>query len=132
MKSCEVEVVRVFVIFGSLMMFVGVGAGAFGAHGLSAYFEEYPDLKGTFDTAVQYLLIHGLALFAVAWSIGNWPGPLADWSGYLFIAGILLFSGSLFLLVFTRVGWLGAITPFGGVSFLAGWICLALAAWRGT
>lgn len=121
---------RLFVIVGSILMFLGVGAGAFGAHGLSSYFEKYPDLSGTFDTAVQYLMIHGLALFAVAWISSNWPGPLANWAGYLFLLGILLFSGSLFLLVFTRVGWLGAITPLGGVAFLAGWLCLALAAWR--
>lgn len=130
--TSEVKVERFFVIIGSFMMFIGVGAGAFGAHGLSAYFGEYPDLKDTYDTAVQYLTIHGLALFAVAWATGNWSGQLADWSGYLFIVGILLFSGSLFLLVFTRIGWLGAITPLGGISFLAGWICLALAAWRGS
>lgn len=121
---------RLFVILGSVLMFLGVGAGAFGAHGLSRYFEQYPDLSGTYDTAVQYLMIHGLALFAVAWISSNWPGRLANWAGYLFLLGILLFSGSLFLLVLTRVGWLGAITPFGGAAFLAGWLCLALAAWR--
>ena len=123
---------RFFVIFGSIIMFLGVGAGAFGAHGLSGYFERYPELSGTYDTAVQYLIIHGLALFAVAWATNNWPGELANWAGYFFLTGMLLFSGSLFLLVFTRMGWLGAVTPFGGVAFLAGWLCLALAAWRGS
>lgn len=122
---------RFFVVLGSFIMFLGVGAGAFGAHGLSGYFEKYPQLSGTYDTAVQYLMIHGLALFAVAWVTSVSDGPLANWAGYLFVAGILLFSGSLFLLVFTRVGWLGAVTPFGGAAFLAGWICMALAAWRG-
>ena len=117
---------RLFVILGSILMFLGVGAGAFGAHGLSPYFEQYPDLSSTYDTAVQYLMIHGLALFAVAWISSNWPGQLANWAGYLFLLGILLFSGSLFLLVLTRVGWLGAITPLGGAAFLAGWLCLAL------
>lgn len=121
---------RLFVILGSITMFIGVGAGAFGAHGLSSYFEKYPDFSGTYDTAVQYLMIHGLALFAVAWVIGDWPGRLAKWAGILFLAGVVLFSGSLFLLVFTRVGWFGAITPLGGAAFLAGWLCLALAAWR--
>ena len=130
--ACEVSVERLFVILGSLMMFIGVAAGAFGAHGLSGYFEKYPEISGTYDTAVQYLMVHGLGLFAVAWATSHWPGQLASWSGYLFIIGTLLFSGSLFLLVFTRVGWLGAITPLGGVSFLAGWICLALTAWQGS
>jgi len=122
---------RLFVILGSALMFLGVGAGAFGAHGLKSYFVQYPELNSTYDTAVQYLVIHGLALFAVAWVATNWPGQLANWAGYLFLLGILLFSGSLFVLVFARVGWLGAVTPLGGVAFLAGWICLALAAWRG-
>ena len=121
---------RLFVILGSVLMFLGVGAGAFGAHGLSRYFEQYPDLSGTYDTAVQYLMIHGLALFAVAWVTSNWSGQLAIWAGYLFLLGVFLFSGSLFLLVLTRVGWFGAITPLGGIAFLAGWLCLALAAWR--
>lgn len=121
---------RIFVILGSLIMFLGVGAGAFGAHGLSSYFERHPDLSGTYDTAVQYLMIHGLALFAVAWVTSNWAGKLATWAGYLFLLGIVLFSGSLFLLVYTRTGWLGAITPLGGIAFLVGWLCIALAAWR--
>lgn len=121
---------RLFVILGSVLMFMGVGAGAFGAHSLSRYFELYPALSGTYDTAVQYLMIHGLALFAVAWVTSKWTGRLATWSGYLFLLGVLLFSGSLFLLVLTRAGWFGAITPLGGVAFLAGWLCLALAVWR--
>jgi uncharacterized membrane protein YgdD (TMEM256/DUF423 family) len=121
---------RLFVIIGAVLMFLGVGAGAFGAHGLSDYFVRYPDLSDTYDTAVQYLMVHGLALFAVAWITSRWPGNLANWAGYLFLVGIILFSGSLFVLVFTRARWLGAITPLGGVAFLAGWLCLVLAAWR--
>ncbi len=111
-------------------MFIGVGAGAFGAHALSGYFEKYPDLAATYDTAVRYLMIHGLALFAVSWVASNWPGSLVNWAGYLFVLGIILFSGSLFLFVLTRIGWFGAITPIGGVAFLAGWLLLAFSAWR--
>ncbi len=122
---------RLFVILGSVIMFLGVGTGAFGAHGLSSYFEQHPDLSGTYDTAVQYLMIHGLALFVVAWVSNIWPGQLANWAGYLFLIGVVLFSGSLFLLVITRMGWFGAVTPLGGVAFLAGWLCLAVTAWRG-
>jgi uncharacterized membrane protein YgdD (TMEM256/DUF423 family) len=121
---------RLFVIIGSILMFLGVGAGAFGAHGLRPYFEQYPELSGTYDTAVQYLMIHGLALFAVAWVTSNWIGTLANWAGYLFLLGVFLFSGSLFLLVLTGMSWFGAITPLGGIAFLAGWLCLALVAWR--
>jgi len=121
---------RVFVIIGSLLMFIAVGAGAFGAHGLNSYFAQYPDLKETFETAVRYQMVHGLALFIVAWLSSKWPGSLTIWAGYLFLAGVILFSGSLYVLVFTRIPWLGAITPVGGLAFLAGWLCLAFAAWH--
>lgn len=121
---------RFFIIVGSIVMFIGVGAGAFGAHGLSGYFSTYPELEGTYDTAVNYQVIHGLALFITAWVATRYSPSIASWAGYLFILGIILFSGSLYLLVLTRTSWLGAITPFGGVAFLVGWILLALAAWR--
>lgn len=121
---------RLFVLLGAGLMFLGVGAGAFGAHGLSPYFEKYPDLEATYDTAVRYHMIHGLALLAAAWASSHWPGNWSNWAGYLFILGIVLFSGTLYLLVFTRLRWLGAVTPLGGVAFLAGWASLFLSAWR--
>lgn len=121
---------KTFVIAGAIFMFIGVGAGAFGAHGLKAYFVDHPTLEATYKTAVQYQLIHGLALFAIAWATTQWPGGLTTWAGYLIIAGVLIFSGSLYLLVLTDTGWFGAITPIGGVAMLAGWAALALAAWR--
>lgn len=122
---------RTFTLLGAALMFVGVGAGAFGAHGLSNYFTQHPSLQSTFETAVRYHLIHGLALFAAAWAVTRYPGSLPHWAGYLFTLGIVLFSGSLYLLVLTNTRWLGAITPLGGVAFLAGWACLFAAAWRG-
>jgi uncharacterized membrane protein YgdD (TMEM256/DUF423 family) len=122
---------RQFIIIAATFMFVGVAAGAFGAHGLSSYFERFPELEATFETAVRYHLIHGLAIMAVAWAAEKWPGGLINWSGYLFAAGILIFSGSLYLLVLTNTRWLGAITPIGGVAFLAGWLLLLIAAVRG-
>lgn len=112
-------------------MMLGVGAGAFGAHGLSSYFARYPELAGTFDTAVRYHVFHALGLFLAAWVSTRYNPALANWGGYLFLLGILLFSGSLYLLVFTRLSWLGAITPLGGVAFIGGWLLLALSAWRG-
>lgn len=121
---------KMFVIFGAAFMLLGVGAGAFGAHGLSSYFERYPNLAATYETAVRYHIYHALGLFAAAWLADKWPAALTTWAGYLFLAGILIFSGSLYLLVFTRQSWLGAITPIGGVAFIAGWGCLLLAAWR--
>ena len=121
---------RTFVMLASALMFLGVAAGAFGAHGLSGYFGEHPDLETTYDTAVRYHMIHGLALLFVALLAHQWPGSLVAWAGYLFLAGIVIFSGSLYLLVFTRTRWLGAITPIGGLAFLAGWALLFIAAWR--
>ena len=120
---------KLFTILGSAFMFLGVGAGAFGAHGLSNYLTKY-DLMGTWETAVRYHIYHALALFAAAWLADKWPTSLTTWAGYLFLAGIVIFSGSLYLLVLTQKGWLGAITPIGGVAFIAGWACLFLAAWR--
>jgi uncharacterized membrane protein YgdD (TMEM256/DUF423 family) len=76
-------------------------------------------------------MIHALALLAVAWAISRWPGRAAVASGWCFVAGTLIFSGSLYLLALTGMRGLGAITPVGGVLFLLGWLLLALAAWRG-
>lgn len=121
---------KLFVILGAALMMLGVGAGAFGAHGLSSYFERFPNLASTYDTAVRYHIYHAIALFIAAWLVDKYPVDLTTWAGYLFLAGILFFSGSLYLLVFTRQSWLGAITPIGGVAFIAGWGCLLLAAWR--
>jgi uncharacterized membrane protein YgdD (TMEM256/DUF423 family) len=123
---------RIFVAIASVIMLLGVATGAFGAHGLSGYFEQHSDLESSFDTALRYLFIHGLALFAVAWAATRWPGTFINLAGYLFIAGIVIFSGSLFLLSLTGIRWLGAITPIGGVAFLAGWLVLFISAWRGS
>jgi len=79
---------------------------------------------------VRYQLIHGLAVVFMSWAVARWPGLLTAWAGYLLLAGIVLFSGSLYLLVLTRARWLGAITPLGGAAFLAGWICLLVSAAR--
>lgn len=111
-------------------MFLGVAAGAFGAHGLSSYFSKFPELAGSYETAVRYHVYHALGLFAVAWLAERWPGTLVNWAGWLLLAGIILFSGSLYLLVVTRARWLGAITPIGGLAFLAGWAFLSVHVWR--
>jgi len=117
---------RVFFSLGSASAFLAVAAGAFGAHGLRARLA--PDLLAVFETAARYQMYHALALLAVAWAASRWPGALPQWAGWLFVAGTVLFSGSLYLLALSGVRWLGAITPLGGAAFLAGWICLALAA----
>ena len=117
-------------LLGSMLMFIGVAAGAFGAHALSDYFVQYPKYEATFATALRYHMLHALGLFAVAFVTTHTHSTLPHWAGWLLFIGILIFSGSLYLLVFTRQSWLGAITPIGGVAFLAGWVCLIVAIWR--
>ena len=105
--------------------FLAVALGAFGAHGLRARLTA--DLMETFQTAVQYHFYHSLALLGVALLTLHFPAAaLPRASGYLFLSGIVLFSGSLYLLALTGVRWLGAITPLGGLGFLAGWLCLCV------
>jgi uncharacterized membrane protein YgdD (TMEM256/DUF423 family) len=117
---------RLFFSLGALSGFVSVAAGAFGAHALRARLPA--DLLAVFETGARYQMYHALALLAVAWAAGRWAGPLVTWAGWLFVAGTLLFSGSLYVLALSGVRWLGAITPLGGVCFLAGWLCLGLGA----
>jgi uncharacterized membrane protein YgdD (TMEM256/DUF423 family) len=117
---------RLFFVLGAGSGFVAVAAGAFGAHALRTRLA--PDLLAVFETAARYQMYHALALLAVAWAAARWPGPLPQWAGWLFVGGTVLFSGSLYALALSGVRWLGAITPLGGAAFLAGWICLALAA----
>jgi len=119
---------RRFFALGAMLAMIGVAAGAFGAHALKSRLT--PDMLAVFEVGVRYQLVHALALLAVAWAITRWPGRAALYAGALFIAGIVLFSGSLYLLALTGERSLGAITPFGGVAFLAGWACLAWAASR--
>ena len=119
---------RLFATMGALSALVAVGAGAFGAHALKARLA--PDMLAVFEVGVRYQMYHALALIAVAWAVSRWPGAASAAAGWLFVAGTLLFSGSLCLLALTGLRWLGAITPLGGVAFLAGWACLAWAAWR--
>ena len=109
---------------------LSVGLGAFGAHGLKKYLS--PDLLSTFETAVRYQFYHVFALLSVGILYANYPSAKMRWAGCLFIAGMILFSGSLYLLCYIKYAainmeWIGAITPFGGVAFIAGWLLLFLA-----
>lgn len=121
---------RSWVALGALLAGLAVAAGAFGAHGLRARLS--PDMLQVFETAARYQMYHALALIAVGLMADRWPSPLLGTAGWLFLAGIVLFSGSLYGLTLSRVRLLGAITPLGGVAFIAGWACVALAAWRST
>lgn len=121
---------RIFLLWAAILGGLGVGLGAFGAHALSERLT--PNLLQTYETAVRYHFYHALALLAVVYAIGRWPqSTLPVAAGWLFVLGVLIFSGSLYLLAFTGIRWLGAITPIGGVALIAGWACLAIVAWRG-
>jgi uncharacterized membrane protein YgdD (TMEM256/DUF423 family) len=112
---------QVFTFLGALCALLSVAAGAFGAHGLKARIST--ELLAAFETGARYQMYHALALFAVAWGSTRWSGPAIPAAGWCFVAGIVLFSGSLYALALTDTGWLGAITPIGGVAFLIGWVC---------
>ena len=113
---------------GSILCGLGVILGAFGAHGLRERLT--PEMLVVFQTGVRYHLIHGLGLLAIAWAASRWPDTYVNIAGYLFVAGILIFSGSLYVLAMTGIRWLGAITPLGGVCLIIGWGLLAVGVLR--
>ena len=116
---------RFFFAAGSLMALLAVALGAFAAHGLKSRLS--PDMLGIFEVGVRYHMYHALGLLAVGWACTRWPGAFTSTSGWLFVAGIVVFSGTLYALALGSPRWLGAVTPLGGVAFLAGWACLAWA-----
>ena len=121
---------RLFFILGSVLGGLSVALGAFAAHGLRDRIETA--MLANFETGARYQMYHAFALLAVAWAAQRWPAsPLPPMAGWLFVAGIVLFSGSLYTMALTGQRWLGAVTPLGGVAFLAGWALLAYTAWRG-
>ena len=119
---------RLFLALGSASAFLAVAAGAFGAHALRRRLDE--SLLAAFETGVRYQMYHALALLAVAWVVDRWGGGggggLVVWSGWLFVAGTVVFSGSLYLLALTGQRMFGAVTPLGGVALLAGWLVLLI------
>lgn len=119
---------RLFFALGSVSALVAVALGAFAAHGLKSRLA--PEMLAVFETGVRYQMYHALALLAAAWAYSKWPGGTAGTGGWLFVAGTLLFCGSLYGLALAGPRWLGPVTPLGGLAFLAGWACLAWAAWK--
>jgi uncharacterized membrane protein YgdD (TMEM256/DUF423 family) len=110
---------------GSILAALGVGLGAFGAHSLKTVVG--PEFLAVFETGVRYQMYHAFGLLALAWAISRWPERRLAPAAWLLLAGTVVFSGSLYLLVLTGTKWLGAITPFGGVALIAGW---SLVAWQ--
>ena len=120
---------RIFLLLGSINAALAVGLGAFGAHALRGRLSE--NLLSTYQTGVQYHFYHALGLIAVAFAAFLLPeSALVKWAGWLMVAGIVLFSGSLYLLSISGIRWLGAITPLGGVAFISAWLLLALAVFK--
>ncbi|MCD5971290.1 MULTISPECIES: DUF423 domain-containing protein [Pseudomonas] len=120
--------VRSFLMLAAFFGFTGVALGAFAAHALKNRLS--PEYLAIFHTGVLYQLIHALAILGVAVLAAQLPGRLMTWAGFSFALGIVLFSGSLYLLTLTGISKLGIITPFGGLAFLVGWALLGLTAWR--
>ena len=119
---------RVLLLLAALFGFTGVGLGAFAAHGLKGQLSA--EYLAVFQTGVHYQMLHGLALLGLAALWQRLGGRLLTAAGVCFCVGILLFSGSLYALTLSGISALGMITPVGGLTFLAGWLCLGLAAWR--
>ena len=117
-----------FFSLASVSALIAVAAGAFGAHALESRLE--PGLVDVFETGARYQMVHALGLMAVALAAARWPSTLWAWSGWCFIAGTVLFAGSLYGLALSGQRWLGAVTPLGGACFLTGWALAAIASWR--
>lgn len=122
---------RLFFALGALSGFLSVALGAFGAHALRQRLQLSADMLRVWETGVHYQMLHALALLFIAFAAYRYPnGPWAA-AGWCFVAGTVIFSGSLYALSLSGVRWLGAITPIGGVLFLVGWILLVVTALRG-
>ena len=119
---------KFFLILGSVFGFLGVAIGAFAAHGLKSKLSL--EMFGIFEVGVRYHMYHVLALLAVAWALSHYPTQFFQTAGLCFMLGIIIFSGSLYTLALTGVKAWGAVTPIGGLFFLAGWLALALGAFK--
>ena len=120
---------RVFISWGSLLAFLAVSAGAFGAHGLKDHLSK--DLLEIYQTGVFYHMIHALGMIAIGFVLQFRPYARAiRRAGWFMLAGITIFSGSLYLLSLTDIRWLGAITPIGGICLLVAWALLGIGTWK--
>jgi uncharacterized membrane protein YgdD (TMEM256/DUF423 family) len=117
-----------FLLFGAVSAFIGVAAGAFGAHALRSLIP--PGSLAVYETGVRYELIHALALLFVGLAAERWPSAGWHRAGWMFVTGTVLFSGSLYALALSGSSALGAVTPAGGLCFLLGWLLAARSALR--
>lgn len=119
---------KTILLTGASLLALAVILGAFGAHALKAKLDN--DLMQVYKTGVEYHFYHALGLLLIGILSFQMPSSLMNWSAFFLAAGIIIFSGSLYLLAVTGIKWLGAVTPLGGLSFIAGWILLFLAVWK--
>ncbi len=119
---------RTFLVLGAVLAGLAVALGAFAAHGLAS--RVTPERLQTFETGVRYQMYHALALLLIGWLRYRLGTPGLSVAGWCFLAGIVLFSGSLYVLVLTNTPWLGAVAPLGGTAFILGWGVLAWSLWH--
>jgi len=117
-----------FLVLGTVFAGSAVAAGAFGAHALKEILDAHS--LQVFDTATRYQMYHAFGLCIVSWAIDRYPEQRLEQTGWLFTLGILLFSGSLYVVALAGIRWMGAVTPIGGLAFLAGWVLLGWRVWR--
>lgn len=120
---------KFFLLCGAGLGALGVMIGAFGAHALSKMLAE-TGRTDTFETAVKYQMYHLLALLLTALLLGRYGSKWFEYAGWSYLLGILIFSGSLYILCLTNIGKWGAVTPFGGLALIAGWVCLFIGVWK--
>jgi uncharacterized membrane protein YgdD (TMEM256/DUF423 family) len=119
---------KIILMTASVMLILAVAIGAFGAHGLKSHLSN--EMMQVYKTGVEYHFYHALGLLLVGVLSISMPSGLLNWSAACLVLGIILFSGSLYLLSISGVKWLGAVTPLGGLSFIAGWVLLFVAVWK--
>jgi uncharacterized membrane protein YgdD (TMEM256/DUF423 family) len=115
---------KIFIVVGALLAALAVATGAFGAHALAARLT--PERLATWETASRYHMYHALALVLLGLAGARWPSPLLNAAGWLFVAGIIIFGGTVYTLALGGPRWLGAITPLGGLSLIVAWLLFAL------
>ena len=119
---------RTFFVTAAVLGFLGVAGGAFGAHALRGILDT--DVQTVYETGIRYQMYHVFALMLAGWALQKHEASQFRLAGWFFVAGVALFSGSLYIMSFTGLRWLGAITPLGGLAFLAGWLSLIIGFWK--
>ncbi|MBK6283380.1 MAG: DUF423 domain-containing protein [Draconibacterium sp.] len=119
---------KLILMTASILLALAVAIGAFGAHGLKSHISV--EMMQIYKTGVEYHFYHALGLLFIGVLSVSYPSGLLNWSAIMLAVGIILFSGSLYVLAITGINWLGVITPFGGLCFIAGWVLLFITVWK--